>query len=104
MKNTDARSRPGTNEDAAPEQEIVLPPGTPSWITVDRVRDTMRVFGPRMPEPVTVDVAIEMLNNVGRLADWLYMTRPKPRTTAAPTQSSSASSAGLAEGECARES
>jgi hypothetical protein len=63
----------------------------------------MRVFGPRMREPVTVEVAIEMLDNVGRLADWLYMTRPKARATATPTQPSPCAPAGSAESERARE-
>ncbi len=63
----------------------------------------MRVFGPRMREPVTVEVAVEMLDNVGRLADWLYMARPKPRATAASTQPSPGSPAGSAESESARE-
>ena len=64
-------------------QEITLPPGTPTWITVDRVLHTMRVFGPRLAEPVTVDLAIEMLVNVGRLADFLYETRPRPSAASA---------------------
>lgn len=58
----------------------------------------MRVFGSRMTEPVTVDMAIDMLNNVGRLADWVYMTRPKPCVTAEPLPASSARS-GASTGE-----
>jgi len=74
---SDASSCPQAPDVVDPAREITLPPGTPSWITVDRVRHTMRVFRPRLAEPVTVDLAIEMLENVARLADWLSMTRPR---------------------------
>ena len=77
MKTSHASSCTHTPADVGSAPEITLPPGTPSWITIARVRETMRVFGPRHAEPITVDLAIEMLENVARLADWLYMTRPK---------------------------
>jgi hypothetical protein len=77
VKTSHASSCLQTSVEVASAPEITLPPGTPSWITVERVRETMRVCGPRLAEPITVDLAIEMLENVARLADWLYMTRPK---------------------------
>ena len=45
----------------------VVPPGTPAWITGALIEATIRVWQPFYNEPVTTEVAVEMLIHVGQL-------------------------------------
>lgn len=47
------------------------PPGTPSWIDDDLLKETVFGFSPRYPKPVSGAAAIEMIERVGRLGDVL---------------------------------
>lgn len=44
-----------------------VPPGTPTWITGDLLEATVRVWQPYYNEPITNDVAVDMLIRVGQL-------------------------------------
>jgi hypothetical protein len=46
---------------------IELPPGTPTWITPELVALTIRVWQPYYAEVITPEVAITMVQGVGRL-------------------------------------
>ena len=51
----------------APGELINVPAGVPSWITADLILQTLKVFQPRYPTPLTLDDAVAMLLTVGRL-------------------------------------
>jgi hypothetical protein len=44
-----------------------MPPGTPSWITMDLVRETVRVWQPYYSTPISLDDAVTILTRVGQL-------------------------------------
>ena len=44
-----------------------LPPGTPEWITPKLVRSTIETWQPFDQSPLTLDDAVSILRNVGRL-------------------------------------
>ncbi len=44
-----------------------MPPGTPSWITMDLVRETVRVWQPHYSTPLSLDDAVTILTRVGQL-------------------------------------
>ena len=48
-------------------EPIAVPAGAPSWITSELIQQTLKVFQPRYPSPLTLDDAVAMLLNVGRL-------------------------------------
>ena len=50
-----------------PGESIVVPAGAPSWITSELIQQTLRVFQPRYKTPLTLEDAVAMLLNVGRL-------------------------------------
>ena len=50
---------------------VALPPGIPAWIKAELVRDTIETWQPYYPDPLTVNDAIEILQNVGHLFDAL---------------------------------
>lgn len=50
-----------------PGELIVVPAGVPSWITAELIQLTLKVFQTRYATPLTLDDAVAMLLNVGRL-------------------------------------
>ncbi len=54
--------------DAAP---VVLPSGTPAWITPELVELTQKVWQPYYDEPLTVEDSITILRNAGGLLEAL---------------------------------
>lgn len=46
---------------------MTVPPGTPAWITANLIEATIRVWQPFYNEPITSEVAVEMLLRVGQL-------------------------------------
>lgn len=54
--------------DAAP---VVLPSGTPAWITPHLVELTQKVWQPYYDEPLTVEDSITILRNAGGLLEAL---------------------------------
>jgi hypothetical protein len=46
---------------------MILPAGSPAWITADLVDYTIRVWQPFYKQPVTVDEAIAIIEGAGRL-------------------------------------
>lgn len=50
-----------------PADSILLPPGTPSWITTELVTKTLQVWQPHYDYPLTIQEAVDMVNAVGRL-------------------------------------
>jgi hypothetical protein len=50
-----------------PEPAVVLPPGTPAWITLALVQQTIRTWQPFYDSPLTLEDAVGILANMGRL-------------------------------------
>lgn len=48
-------------------QAVDVPPGTPTWITRPLIEATVRVWQPFYNEPITSEVAVDMLIHVGQL-------------------------------------
>ena len=49
------------------DAKSTVPAGTPDWITAELIEQTIRVWQPRYDATLTVDDAVTMLINVGRL-------------------------------------
>ncbi|MFM8573147.1 MAG: hypothetical protein ACKOAU_16245 [Pirellula sp.] len=62
-------SRPGSQFEVslAKDDVIVLPAGTPDWITPELVKKTIEVWQPYYPELLTLEEAVTMIQSVGRL-------------------------------------
>lgn len=58
---------------AAAVQEVVLPPGSPPWITPELVRRTLHVWQRHYARPLSVDDAVTIIQNAGRLIDALVL-------------------------------
>lgn len=54
-------------QQAVIDTALSVPPGTPNWITSDLIEATVRVWQPFYNEPITSEVAVEMLIRVGQL-------------------------------------
>jgi hypothetical protein len=50
-----------------------LPPGTPAWISLELVEETVRVWQPRYERPLTTEDAVTILVNAGRLMNVLSL-------------------------------
>jgi hypothetical protein len=50
---------------------ITVPAGMPSWITPELIADTIETWQPYSASTLTPDDAVEILQNVGHLADVL---------------------------------
>ena len=48
-----------------------LPPGTPAWITMELVRETIEVWSPFYKSPISFDEAVTILRDIGQLFDCL---------------------------------
>lgn len=48
-------------------EAVVVPPGTPDWITVELIRLTLKVWQKHYKEPLSVQDAVTLLLNAGRL-------------------------------------
>jgi hypothetical protein len=55
---------------------LLLPAGTPAWITPELVEATIRTWQPYYKTPLTTDDAIEIIRNAGLLFDVLSSNRP----------------------------
>lgn len=58
---------------AAGVQELILPPGVPPWITPELVRLTLHVWQRRYSRRLSVDDAVTIIQNAGRLIDALVL-------------------------------
>lgn len=58
---------------AAGLPELVMPAGVPPWVTPELVRLTLRVWQPRYSRPLSVDDAVTIIQNAGRLIDALVL-------------------------------
>lgn len=63
--------------DRHPKAEVyrwyfAVPPGSPTWITPERIEYTLRVWQPRYKQLLTAEEALEILINVRNLLDVLY--------------------------------
>ena len=67
MAPTDRTDRSIENDLA---DEELVPPGSPDWITPERVRETLRFWQPRYGGTLTPKDAVEILVNVRRFADF----------------------------------
>jgi len=47
------------------------PRGTPAWISADLITDTIATWQPYYAEPLTIDEAIAIIEEVGRLMESL---------------------------------
>lgn len=54
----------------------IVPAGTPDWITVELIEQTIRVWQPYYAELLTAEEAVTMILNVGRLFDVLSSESP----------------------------
>ena len=52
---------------APDDAKSIVPAGTPDWITAELIEATIRVWQPHYDTTLTVDDAVTMLLNVGRL-------------------------------------
>jgi hypothetical protein len=59
----------GSVENNLTDEELV-PPGSPDWVTPERVRETLRFWQPRYGGTLTPKDAVEILVNVRRWADF----------------------------------
>ena len=50
---------------------VVVPEGTPPWITPALIRETIATWQPFYRDSITVDDAVKILTNVGRLFEVL---------------------------------
>jgi hypothetical protein len=48
-----------------------VPSGAPSWVTLELIEDTIRVWQPRYGQPLTAEDALSILMNFAALADVL---------------------------------
>jgi len=55
---------------------LLLPAGTPAWITPELVEATIRTWQPYYKTPLTIDDAIEIIRNAGLLFQALSTKRP----------------------------
>ena len=68
---------PSPRSDSAPESAIVLPPGTPEWITPELALQTLKIFRPRSPKAqLSLADAVQILMSFGRLVDVLRRGEP----------------------------
>ncbi len=51
---------------------ISLPAGAPSWVTLELIEGTIRVWQPQYEQRLTADDALSILMNFGQLADVLF--------------------------------
>jgi len=51
----------------APTEPVVLPPGTPDWITVDLLRLTLKVWQKHYKEPLSTQDAVTIILNARQL-------------------------------------
>ncbi len=52
-------------------KHVTLPAGTPEWITPELVISTQRIWQRHYESPVSVEIAITILESTGRLCDLL---------------------------------
>ncbi len=50
-----------------PGEAIIVPAGVPSWISAELIQLTLSIWQPYYATPLTLDDALAMLLNVGRL-------------------------------------
>jgi hypothetical protein len=49
------------------QMHAAVPAGTPSWITIELIEHTKKVWQPRYKSPLTAEDAVTILLNVSRL-------------------------------------
>ncbi len=59
-----------------PPDSPLLPPGCPAWISTELVRRTVETWQPHYGRPLTINEAIDILQNFGRLIDHLGECEP----------------------------
>lgn len=53
-----------------------VPAGAPAWVTEELIEQTIRVWQPYYPDPLTTDDAVAIIQGVGRLIDVLSKGSP----------------------------
>lgn len=51
--------------------DVAVPAGAPSWVTAEFIRQTIEVWQPYYPDPLTADDALSIIQNVSGLFDVL---------------------------------
>lgn len=59
--------RTNPSDTTAPAEHVVLPAGTPAWVTVDLVLLTLKVWRKHYREALSVEDAVTIVLNAGRL-------------------------------------
>lgn len=63
---------------------LVVPAGTPDWITAELIEKTTHVWQPYYEAPLTTDDAIEIIRNAGLLFNALSICRSSTRDSGQP--------------------
>lgn len=61
------RRSKATARDSEEKPSVTLPPGTPDWVTVALVEQTLEVWQPRYETPLSVEDAVRILVGASRL-------------------------------------
>ena len=61
------RRSKATVRDSEEKPSVALPPGTPDWVTVALVEQTLEVWQPRYETPLSVEDAVRILVGASRL-------------------------------------
>lgn len=61
------RRSKATNREAVRKNDLVLPPGTPNWVSVELVEQTLEVWQPRYETPLSTEDAVSILVGASRL-------------------------------------
>ncbi|WP_437203414.1 hypothetical protein [Planctomicrobium sp. SH664] len=61
------RRSKATARDSEETPSVILPPGTPEWVTVALVEQTLEVWQPRYESPLSIEDAIRILVGASRL-------------------------------------
>lgn len=68
---TRERTRKTATTPTGPDREACVPPGAPSWVTVELIAQTLRVWQPYYPQQLIPEDALDMILNVGRIVQVL---------------------------------
>lgn len=61
---------------SATKPNVLLPPGTPDWVTAELVEQTLEVWQPRYETPLSAEDAVRILVGASRLIQTLATEEP----------------------------
>ena len=75
------KSRLKTELKAAREPDLSVPPGAPSWVTVELMRETFRTWQPFYEKALIPEELLAIIMSVGQLVDVLVELRARRRNS-----------------------